>query len=49
LEKLLKWENPFADPEPVFKNSRNMDRNLTAKTRRNWHQPSPLIIFKSAK
>jgi hypothetical protein len=49
LDNLLKWANPFADPEPVFKNSRNIDRNLTAKTRRNWHQPSPLIIFNSSK
>ncbi|MEW6529325.1 MAG: hypothetical protein AB1473_00710 [Thermodesulfobacteriota bacterium] len=47
-QNLLSGRNPFTWPEPVFKNSRNMDRNLTAKVRRNWHQPSALILARSA-
>jgi hypothetical protein len=47
-QNLLSAGNPFTSPEPVFKNSRNMDRNLTAKVRRNWHQPSALILARSA-
>lgn len=47
-QNLLNWGNPFTLPEPVFKNSRNMERNLTAKVRRNWHQPSAVILSRSA-
>jgi hypothetical protein len=47
-QNLLSGRNPFTWPEPVFKNSRNVDRNLTAKVRRNWHQPSALILARSA-
>ncbi len=47
-QHLLSGGNPFTSPEPVFKNSRNTGRNLTAKVRRNWHQPSALIIARSA-
>ncbi len=48
LENLVRGESPFSMPEPVFVNPRNQTRTLTAKVRRNWHQPASVILARAA-
>jgi hypothetical protein len=43
LENLLRGENPFSTPDPVFDGPRNLRRVLHARVKRNWHQPSIVI------
>jgi hypothetical protein len=43
FENLLKGENPFSRPEPVFASPRNPRHVLTQKVRRNW-QRSPVAL-----
>jgi len=43
VEQLLRGQNPFSMPEPVFRSPRNLDRLLVQKVRRNWHQPSQVL------
>jgi hypothetical protein len=46
IENLLKGENPFSLPEPVFRSPRNFRHVLTQKVRRNWHR-SPVAVANS--
>jgi hypothetical protein len=48
LENVLKGESPFTMPEPVFKSPRNLTRMLTQKVKRNWHQPTAVVLASSA-
>jgi hypothetical protein len=47
-ENILRGENPFISPEPVFQSPRNLRRMLTQKVRRDWHQPASVVGAKSA-
>jgi hypothetical protein len=47
LENLAKGETPFTAPEPVFKSPRNLAAWLTQGVKRNWHQPSSVVVAKS--
>lgn len=40
VENLLKGENPFTAPAPIFKSPRDLSRMLTQKVKRNWSQPA---------
>lgn len=43
LDNILRAENPFTVPEPVFRSPRNLRRLLAQKVRRNWHKPSAVL------
>lgn len=44
LENLLRGDNPFSFPEPVFRSPRNLRRLLGVKVRRNWHLPEAVVL-----
>jgi hypothetical protein len=44
FEKLARGESPFTTPEPIFKSPRNLRRLLSAKVRRNYHQPASVLV-----
>jgi hypothetical protein len=44
LENLLSFESPFIAPEPVFKSPRDLRRLLGLKVKRNWHQPTSVVV-----
>lgn len=44
LDELLQGGNPISMPEPVFASPRNLRRLLTQKVKRNWHQPSQIVM-----
>ena len=44
LENVLNGESPFTGPEPVFKSPRNLRRMLTQKVKRDWHQPTAVVV-----
>jgi hypothetical protein len=46
LGALLKGENPFEPPEPVFKSPRNLHKNLTGAVNRSWRQPASVVVHK---
>ena len=48
LENLLKGENPFTMPEPIFRSPRSLRHMLTQKVKRNWHQPSAVIPLRQS-
>jgi len=48
LENVLNGESPFTAPEPVFKSPRNLRRMLTQKVKRDWHQPTAVVLANAA-
>ncbi len=44
LENMLKGESPFTKPEPIFKSPRNLWYMLTQTVKRDWHQPSTIVV-----
>jgi hypothetical protein len=44
MENLLRGESPVTMPEPVFKSPRSLTYWLTQKVKRNWHQPTPVVV-----
>jgi hypothetical protein len=48
LDNLARGENPFSAPEPVFKSPRNLANQLVQSVKRDWHQPSAVVIAKSS-
>jgi hypothetical protein len=48
LDNLVRGENPFSPPEPVFKSPRNLANQLVQSVKRDWHQPSAVVIAKSS-
>ena len=38
MENVIKGENPFTMPEPIFKSPRNLRRMMTQKVKRDWNQ-----------
>ena len=48
LENLLKGESPFTMPEPIFKSPRSLRYMLTQKVKRDWHQPTAVILAQAA-
>lgn len=47
LEDLLKCQNPFRMPEPVYRSPRNFSRLLNRPVKRNWQRASLLIANNS--
>ncbi len=47
LENLLRGESPFTLPDPIFKSPRDLRRLLVLKVKRNWHQPTAVILARS--
>lgn len=47
LDNILRLESPFTMPEPVFVNPRNLRRWLSQKVRRNWHQPTAVVLTRT--
>jgi hypothetical protein len=47
-EHVLKGESPFVMPEPIFKSPRSLWYMLTQTVKRNWHQPTTVIIVQNA-
>ncbi len=47
LENLVRGENPFTMPEPLFRSPRNLRRLLGLKVKRNRHQPAAVVVAKS--
>lgn len=48
LENLLSGASPFTMPEPVFRSPRDLRRLLGLKVKRNWHQPSAVVVARSS-
>jgi hypothetical protein len=48
LENVLKGENPFVAPEPVFRSPRDLRRLLGLKVKRNWHQPAASVLARAS-
>ncbi len=44
LENLLSGESPFVMPQPVFRSPRDLRRLLGLKVKRNWHQPTAVVM-----
>jgi hypothetical protein len=44
VENILKGESPFVMPEPIFRSPRSLRYMLTQKVRRDWHQPSTVVV-----
>jgi hypothetical protein len=44
LESILKGENPFTMPEPIFKSPRTLRYMLTQKVKRDWHRPTTVVV-----
>jgi hypothetical protein len=44
LENVLKGESPFTMPEPIFKSPRTLRYMLTQKVKRDWHQPTTVVV-----
>ncbi|MEW6532061.1 MAG: hypothetical protein AB1473_14585 [Thermodesulfobacteriota bacterium] len=47
FENLFRGEIPFTQPEPVFASPRNIRRMLTGKVRRNWYQPTAVVLTRA--
>src|SRR5271157_213002 len=48
LENLLKGESPFTMPEPIFKSPRSLRYMLTQKVKRDWHQPTAVVLLRNS-
>ena len=50
VENIFSGENPFVAPEPIFRSPRSLRYMLTQKVKRDWHQPSAVVVsrFSSA-
>jgi hypothetical protein len=44
LENVFKGESPFTMPEPIFKSPRSLRYMLTEKVKRDWRQPSTVVV-----
>jgi hypothetical protein len=42
-ENIVKGENPFTKPEPIFKSPRHLRQLASQPTKRNWRKPSAVI------
>lgn len=47
-ENILRGENPFSPPVPVFASPRNLNRPLNQKVKRNWQQPTSVLMAQEA-
>jgi hypothetical protein len=47
-ENILRGENPFSLPAPVFASPRNLNRPLNQKVKRNWQQPTSVLMAQEA-
>ncbi len=47
LENLLRAENPFTSPTPIFKSPRNLGYMASAPVSRSWTQPSGTVFKRS--
>jgi hypothetical protein len=47
LDKLFEEKNPFSMPQAVSQCPRNLRYMLTQKVRRDWHQPSAVVVARS--
>ena len=47
LENLLSGESPFTFPQPVFKSPRDLRRLLGLKVKRNWQQPTAVLLARA--
>jgi hypothetical protein len=48
LDDLIRGKNPFEAPAPVFNSPRNLANQMVKSVKRDWHQPSSVVIAKSA-
>lgn len=48
MENLLRAENPFTAPTPVFKSPRNLGYMASAPVSRSWTQPSGAVFKRSS-
>lgn len=44
LENLLKGENPFTAPTPIFRSPRNLSYMANQPIQRNWNQPTAVVL-----
>ena len=42
-ENIIKGENPFTKPEPIFRSPRNLRQMASQPAKRNWRKPSAVI------
>jgi hypothetical protein len=42
-ENIIKGENPFTKPEPIFRSPRNLRQMASQPVKRNWRKPSAVI------
>ncbi|MFC1835899.1 inverse autotransporter beta domain-containing protein [Thermodesulfobacteriota bacterium] len=47
LEGIVRGENPFSMPEPVFRSPRNLRRILIQAVKREWHQPAAVVLLRN--
>lgn len=47
-ENILRGENPFSLPVPVFASPRSLNRPLNQKVKRNWQQPTSVLMAQEA-
>jgi hypothetical protein len=43
-ENIVKGENPFTKPEPIFRSPRNLRQLASQAAKRNWRKPSAVIV-----
>jgi hypothetical protein len=48
LENILKGESPFTMPEAIFKSPRILRYMLTQKVKRDWHQPTTVVVARQS-
>jgi hypothetical protein len=44
LTNLVRGNNPFSSPEPVFKSPRNLNKLMAQPVRRNWFKPNQVVV-----
>jgi hypothetical protein len=44
IEDVLKGESPFTTPTPIFRSPRNLKHMLTQTVKRDWHQPTAVVV-----
>jgi hypothetical protein len=47
VENLLRGESPVTSPEPVYKSPRSLTYWLTQQVKRNWHQPTAVVLSRT--
>jgi hypothetical protein len=47
VENLLRGESPVTLPAPVFKSPRSLTYWLTQQVKRNWHQPTAVVLSRT--